>query len=84
MKLRYFSQCYIVLYNEDLDKATFNVNQRHVLAVVIDKINHVNDNNFYEDDPDTIIHIRLLASCNKFEKQRALKKTISGELMPVV
>ena len=32
------------------------------------------DNNFDEDDPDTVIHITLLASHIKFEKHKALKK----------
>ena len=36
-------------------------NQRHILAVDLDKINLDNDNNFDEHDPDTIIHARLLA-----------------------
>ena len=41
------------------------------------------DNNFDEDDPNTII-IRLLAWHIKFEKHKALKKKISKELMPIV
>ena len=59
----------ILFYNEDLDKVTFIANQRHVLVVVLQ-----NDNNFYEDDPDNIIHIKLLAGCSKFGKRKALKK----------
>ena len=38
-------------------------------------LNNTNlDNNFDEDDPDTIILIRLLAWHIKFEKCKALKK----------
>ena len=38
-------------------------------------INNVNlDNNFDEDDPDTIILIRLLGWHTKFEKRKALTK----------
>ena len=38
-------------------------------------LNNINlDNNFDEDDPDTIIHIRILAWHIKFKKQKALKK----------
>ena len=45
-------------------------------------LNNINlDNNFDEDDPDTIILIRLLAWHIKFEKRKELKKTISEELM---
>ena len=51
----------ILFYNEDFDRVTFISNQRHILAVDLDKINLHNDNNFDEDDSDTIIHVRLLA-----------------------
>ena len=38
-------------------------------------LNNINlDNNFDEDDPDTIILIRLLAWHIRFEKHKALKK----------
>ena len=43
-----------------------------ILSVNLNNINL--DNNFDEDDPDTIILIRLLAWHIKFEKRRALKK----------
>ena len=54
-----------------------------ILGVDLDKINLDDDNNFYEDDTDTIINVRLLAWLNKFEKPKALKKTIDEELMLV-
>ena len=37
-----------------------------------------------EDDPYTIILIRLLASHIKLEKRKALKKELGEELMPIV
>ena len=40
------------------------------------------DNNFDEDDPDTIL-IRLLGWHIKFEKHKALKKELTEELRPV-
>ena len=47
--------------------------------------NNVNlDNNFDEDDLDTIILIRLLAWHSKFKKRKELKKKVSEELMPIV
>ena len=51
-------------------------------------LNNVNlDNNFDEDDPDTIIIIRLLAWHIKFEKRKALKKKVKWRInansMPV-
>ena len=40
------------------------------------KVNLINinpdDTNYEEDDPDTIIHVRLLAWHSQFEKRKAL------------
>ena len=44
------------------------------LGVDLNKTNLDDDNNFDEDDPETIIHVRPLASRNKFEKRKVLKK----------
>ena len=41
------------------------------------------DNNFDEVDPDTVIHIRLLARYIKLGRCKALKKELNQELMPV-
>ena len=41
------------------------------------------NNNFDEDNTETVIHIRLLAGRNEFEKCKAYEKDISKELMPV-
>ena len=41
--------------------------QRQILVVDLDKIN-------LEDDPDTIIHLRLLAWHSKSKKNKTLKK----------
>ena len=43
-----------------------------ILSIYLNNINL--DNNFDEDDPDTIILVRLLAWHIKFEKRRTLKK----------
>ena len=64
----------ILIYNENFDKVTFISNQRHVLAVDLDKINLDEDNHFGEDDPDIKIHVRLLDWRCKFEKCKALRK----------
>ena len=46
-------------------------------------LNHINldDTNYDEDNPDTIIHVRLLAWHIKFEKCKALKEKISEDLI---
>ena len=59
-------------YNEDFNKVTFIACQRQILAADLDKIKLGNDDNFYENDPDTIIHFRLLAWCSNFKKRKAL------------
>ena len=45
-----------------------------ILGVDLYNINLDDDDNIDEDDPETIIHGKLLAWCNKFEKRKALKK----------
>ena len=41
------------------------------------------DTNYKEDDPETVIHIRLVAWHIKFEKHKALKKELNEKLMLV-
>ena len=48
-------------YDEDFIEVTFIASQIHILATDLDKIKLDNGNSFYEDDPDTIIHFRLLS-----------------------
>ena len=64
----------ILFLNKDFNKVTCIANQRHILALDLDKINLDGDNNFIEGDPDFIIHARLLAWHSKFEKHKTLKK----------
>ena len=54
-----------------------------ILATDLDKIKLDNGNSFYEDDPDTIIHFRLLPWRSNFKKCTALKKKITEQLMPI-
>ena len=49
----------ILFYGEDFSEVTFFANEIGILGVNLDKINLDKDNNFYEDDPDTTIHLRL-------------------------
>ena len=56
------------------NKITFIANQRYILAPDLDKTNLDNDNNFYEDDPDTIIYVRIMSWRSNFKKRKAHKK----------
>ena len=62
----------IFYFNEDSGNVVFCRNEMGILNRDLNNINL--DNNFDEDDPDTIILIRLLAWHIKFEKRKALKK----------
>ena len=66
----------ILIFNEDFSKITFFVNQMGILGVDLDRINLDNDDNFDEYDPDTIVHVRLLAWHSKFEEHKAPKKDL--------
>ena len=48
----------------------FSCNEMGILNIDLNDINL--DNNFDEHGPDTIIHIRILASYIKFDKRKAL------------
>ena len=60
------------LLHEDFGNFQFSCNQIGVLNTNLNNINL--DNSFDEDDCDTIILTRLLASHNKFQYRKALKK----------
>ena len=73
----------ILFFDEDFSKDIFYANNMGILGVDLHKINLDDDNDFDEDDPGTIIHVRLLTWHNKFEKRKPFKKDIRKELMPV-
>ena len=60
----------ILYLNEDSASIVFPCN-----GIVILKIDLNINNNFGEDDPDTIILVRLLAGHIKFEIRKELKKS---------
>ena len=60
----------ILYLNEDSASIVFSCNE-----IVILKIDLNINNNFGEDDPDTIILVRLLAGHIKFEIRKELKKS---------
>ena len=63
----------ILSLNEDSSDAIFPCNYMGVLNIDLNNINCENTN-YDEDDPDTIILIKLLAWHIKSEKPKALKK----------
>ena len=63
---------FILFFNEDSGYASFSCNEIAVLNIVLNNINF--DNNFDENDLDTIILIRILVWRHiKFEKRKELK-----------
>ena len=67
----------ILNFNEDSVNVVINCNETGMLNIDLNNVNL--DNNFDEDDPDTIILIRPLAWHIKFEKHKELKRNISEE-----
>ena len=55
-------------------KVTFFADEIGILGVNVDKINLADVNDFYEDDPEIIIHVKHLDWHNKFQKCKATKK----------
>ena len=63
----------ILYFNKDSSNVVFNCNGMGILNIDLNNIN-LDDTNYDEDDPDTIILIRLLASHTKFEKGKGKEK----------
>ena len=61
----------ILYFNEDSSNVIFNCNRMGILNIDLNNIN-LNDTNYEEDDPYTIILIRLLAWHIKFEKRKEI------------
>ena len=63
----------LLYFNEDSGNVVFSCNKIDILNIDLNNIN-LDDTNYLEDDPDTIILIRLLAWHINFEKRKSLKK----------
>ena len=61
----------ILYFNEDSNNLKFCCNEMGILSVNLNNINR-DDSNYREDDPDTVILIKLLAWNIKFEKHKEL------------
>ena len=72
----------IVYFNEVSGNAVFNSYEFGIVNIDLNKISL--DDNFDEDDPDTIVFVRLLTWHIKFEKSKALKKDLNKNLIPGV
>ena len=67
----------IYLFDEDFSSHFFFfLISVGIVRVDLGNIN-LDDNNFDEDDPETIIHVRHLTWCNKSGKYKAFKKDVS-------
>ena len=53
-----------------------------ILRVDLTNIN-LDDVNFYKDDLETIIHVRLMTWCNRLKQRQVFKKDRRKELMAV-
>ena len=71
----------ILYFDEGSGDVVFKCNEMGILNIDLNNVSL--DNSFDEDDPDTIIPIRLLGCHIKFVKRKELKKQLSEELMPV-
>ena len=73
-------QMKIIYFNGDSGEIEFSYNEMGILSADLNNINR-DDTNYDEDDPETIIHIRLFTWHVKFEKRKAIKKELNEEFM---
>ena len=73
-----------VFFNYDID---FDDKDSDIVTFFSDDLDlntiDLNNINFDEQDPETIINVRLMAWCNRNKQGKACKKEISKELMAV-
>ena len=62
----------LLIFDKDFSNVTICCNEMVILNVNLNDINL--DNNFDEDNPDTIILIRLIAPHSKFKQRKSPKK----------
>ena len=77
-----FSNYDIVFINTDSDHVTSFSNDMGLVNVYLNNVSF-DDINFNDNDPETIIHVRIMTSCNQYKQCKAWKKDISKELMSV-
>ena len=53
-----------------------------ILSVDFSNIN-LDEVNFYNNDRETIMHVRLMAWHNRFKQLKVFKKDVSKELIPI-
>ena len=70
-------------FNEDSGNIVFSCNEMGIASIDLNNIN-LDNTNYDEDDPETVIHIGVLAQDIKFEKGKSLKKELNEELMLTV
>ena len=71
----------ILYFNEDPGDVAFNYNEMGIVNIDLNNINL--DDSFDQEDPNTIILIRLSAWHTKFEKCEEIKKELNQELISV-
>ena len=64
----------ILYFDKDTANVVFIYNEMGILDIDFNSINL--DNDFDEDNPDSIVHVRLLAWHIKFDKRKGLKKEL--------
>ena len=77
-----FSNNDVDLDDIDSDIDTFFSDNMGLVNIDLNNINR-DGNNFDEDDPETIIHVGLMAWHNRFKQCKPIKKMIGNELMPI-
>ena len=73
----------IELDHIETDVTTYFSNNMDLNIIDLNDINF-DDNNFDEEDPETIIHVRLTAWCNRYKQHKAYEKEMNKELMLAV
>ena len=79
---KFFTDIYaddnIICFNEYSGDVIFCCNEMGILRIDLNNIN-LDNSNYDEEEPETIIHVRLLAWHIKFEKRKVIEKIVKGK-----
>ena len=68
----------IICFNEYSGDVIFSCNEMGIFRIDLNNIN-LDNSNYDEEEPETIIHVRLLAWHIKFEKRKVIEKIVKGK-----
>ena len=76
-----FSNDNIIFFKDDSNYVTFTSDDKGLNIIYLNSIS-IDDHNRDNDDPETIIRVRLMPWCNRYKQCKGCKNDVINKLMP--